>query len=145
MRLTHALEYRRVYDAKVRKGAGAIIVHVAPNGRPHHRLGLAVGKSVGSAVARNRVKRLVREAFRLSWRAWPGAPAAVTAGGAAGAGGAGGAAGAGVSDAAGLDVVVSVRGHADLTLDEVRAMLARAVAEGASVLRKRAQRAERGS
>lgn len=30
----------------------------------HARLGIAVGKPVGSAVIRNRRKRLVREAFR---------------------------------------------------------------------------------
>jgi ribonuclease P protein component len=36
-----------------------------PNGLGHPRLGLAVGvRSAGSAVNRNRIKRVVREAFR---------------------------------------------------------------------------------
>jgi len=36
-----------------------------PNGLGHARLGLAVGvRSAGNAVNRNRVKRVVREAFR---------------------------------------------------------------------------------
>ena len=36
-----------------------------PNGLDHARLGLAVGvRAAGNAVNRNRVKRVVREAFR---------------------------------------------------------------------------------
>ena len=35
------------------------------------RLGLVVSKRVGNAVQRNRTKRLIREAFRLSGEVWP--------------------------------------------------------------------------
>lgn len=37
-----------------------------PNQLPHSRLGITVTKRVAPAVGRNRVKRLVREAFRLA-------------------------------------------------------------------------------
>jgi ribonuclease P protein component len=41
-------------------------VSARPNGLEHPRLGLAVGvRAAGGAVARNRIKRRVREYFRL--------------------------------------------------------------------------------
>jgi ribonuclease P protein component len=64
-RLAHDLEYKAVYDAKVRKAGGPLAITLMPNARPHHRLGLSVGRSVGTAIARTRCKRLIREAFRL--------------------------------------------------------------------------------
>ena len=42
-----------------------LTVHALRGGGPEPRLGLAVGRSVGGSVERNRVKRLLREAFRL--------------------------------------------------------------------------------
>lgn len=70
-RLAHALEYQRVYHAKLKKPAGPFMVFLAPQELPHHRLGLSVARSVGGAVARNRIKRLIREAFRLDHHAYP--------------------------------------------------------------------------
>lgn len=64
-RLTHARQFRAVYDAKLRKTIGVLTMFSKPNGLPHHRLGLAVGTPVGNAVVRGHAKRLIRESFRL--------------------------------------------------------------------------------
>ncbi len=63
-RLTHNREFQAVYGARCRKTAGPLVVHGRPNGLEHPRLGLSVGRRVGTAVQRNRLKRLIREAFR---------------------------------------------------------------------------------
>jgi len=63
-RLCHDLEYQAVYGARMKKQRGPITAFVAPNGKSHWRIGLAVGKRVGNAVARNTIKRALREAFR---------------------------------------------------------------------------------
>lgn len=47
-------------------------VIASPNGLGHPRLGLSVGvRAAGSAVNRNRVKRVVRERFRVSQQELP--------------------------------------------------------------------------
>jgi len=72
---THRLHGRRafsaVFDAKVRKNAGPLLLFTKPNGLPHFRLGLSVSRRVGNAVTRSRHKRLLREAFRLTQTTWP--------------------------------------------------------------------------
>ena len=42
-----------------------ITMWVLPNGLAHPRLGLIVGRKHGNSPQRNRIKRLLREAFRL--------------------------------------------------------------------------------
>ncbi len=65
-RLAHDREYEAVFAAKVRAMAGPLTVFSVPNEKGFCRLGLSIGKRVGGAVVRNRLKRMLREAFRLT-------------------------------------------------------------------------------
>lgn len=51
-----------------RRARGELLLVIgAPNGRDHARVGLSVGRRIWrGAVERNRVRRVFREAFRLS-------------------------------------------------------------------------------
>ena len=64
LRLQHARQFDAVYAGKVRETRGPLTVYAVPNELMHPRLGLSVGRKVGSAPRRNRIKRLIREAFR---------------------------------------------------------------------------------
>lgn len=70
-RLTRALEFRAVFDARLKAARGPLAVFVLPNALGHPRLGLSVGRRVGHAVRRNAVKRRLREAFRALAADWP--------------------------------------------------------------------------
>ncbi len=63
--------FAAVFDAKLRKTAGPVTLCGKPNDLDYCRLGLSVPKRVGSAVTRGRIKRRLREAFRLSQHDWP--------------------------------------------------------------------------
>jgi ribonuclease P protein component len=64
-RLHAGAEYDRAYRQGARAGDGLFAVNVVASGRDHARLGMSVSaKTVGNAVQRNRVRRLIRELFR---------------------------------------------------------------------------------
>lgn len=42
-----------------------LIMYVVENGTENNRLGISVSKKVGNSVVRHRVKRLIRESYRL--------------------------------------------------------------------------------
>lgn len=41
-----------------------VVMYVKRNNMPYNRLGITAGKKVGNAVARNRAKRVIRQAYR---------------------------------------------------------------------------------
>lgn len=41
-----------------------IVIYVRKNNKPYNTLGITAGKKIGNAVARNRAKRVIRQAYR---------------------------------------------------------------------------------
>ena len=93
------------------KKAWPLRVHGAPNDLGHCRLGLSVSRRVGNAVRRNRIKRRLREAFRLLQHDLP----------------------------AGYDLVVVVMRHEPLELGEYQSRLMSAAERLERYWRRRAE------
>lgn len=59
-------EFRRIY-AKGKSGVSScLVVYCRPNRHGHNRLGVTVSAKLGHAVVRNRIRRRLREIYRLS-------------------------------------------------------------------------------
>ena len=67
-RLLKSSDYTEVFDNNsVRVAHPNLLILSEPNGTEMSRLGLVIGKkNVPTAVARNKIKRVVRETFRLT-------------------------------------------------------------------------------
>ncbi|MDJ0653072.1 MAG: ribonuclease P protein component [Xanthomonadales bacterium] len=66
LRLRHKRDFDRVFNQPLRSARRHFTVLARSNQLNHARLGLAVSKKVDKrAVVRNRIKRMVRESFRL--------------------------------------------------------------------------------
>lgn len=106
LRVKRGEDFDRAFAGRRRRDHGAIIVYGARNGLTVTRLGLSVSRKVGGAVARNRVKRLLREAFRAERAGLP----------------------------AGLDLVLVARPHREWELPRYRAAIAESARQLASEL-----------
>jgi ribonuclease P protein component len=71
VRLLNAPEFERVFAARNLVGTSSFALYGASSELGHARLGITVSRRVGDAVERNRWKRMLREAFRMSQHELP--------------------------------------------------------------------------
>jgi ribonuclease P protein component len=95
MRLGGRGVFKTIRDTGVRESRGPLTLWAVPNQSNHSRLGISIGRHVGIAAVRNRIKRLLRESFRLMQHDLP----------------------------RGYDFVVAVRKHEPLILAEYQKLL----------------------
>jgi len=111
--LRRGADFARVYALRCAARSRHLTVFAAPSPDGELRVGFSVSRKHGNAVLRNRIKRLMREAFRLSRHELPG----------------------------GLDLVLVPVEARDATLTEFREALVRSARKLARRLDKQRERA----
>ena len=65
LRLKKNAGFKTVFGKGAYYADSRLVLYVLRNGKDANYFGVSVGKKIGGSVARNRVKRLIREAIRL--------------------------------------------------------------------------------
>lgn len=65
-RLRNRREFLKVYEEKEIHFFRKVVIYTHRNNLNHCRLGVTIPKKVGTAVLRNRIKRILKESFRCS-------------------------------------------------------------------------------
>jgi ribonuclease P protein component len=105
-------DFRRVYERRRSASDAWLLVYACENGLPYLRLGLSVSRKMGPATHRNRLRRLYREAFRLTRQQMP----------------------------VGLDLVLIPRSPVEPPLEELKKCLPRLVSKIARSLARESER-----
>lgn len=63
LKLNHI--FRRLYQKGSQAGSRYLVLYCRKNHTPENRVGITTGKKLGGAVTRNRVRRRLREIYRL--------------------------------------------------------------------------------
>lgn len=70
MKLTSSLkknyEFKRLYNKGKNAASQYAVVYCRKNGRAENRLGITVSTKIGKAVQRNRIRRRLKEIYRLN-------------------------------------------------------------------------------
>lgn len=101
-------QFQAVYDRRRSVSDSSMIVYARENGLDHSRIGFSVSRKYGGAVQRNRLRRLYREAFRLTKESLP----------------------------TGLDLIIIPRTQQEPTLDDVRKSLVKLIKQAHKKIEK---------
>jgi ribonuclease P protein component len=58
-------DFSHVYNGRYSRSSGPLYMYVRENGMNMNRIGVVVSKKVGNSVVRHRIKRMVKENYRL--------------------------------------------------------------------------------
>jgi len=64
--LTKNYEFKRLYNKGKSAATKHVVVYCMKNGKPENRIGITVSTKLGGAVQRNRVRRRLKEIYRLN-------------------------------------------------------------------------------
>jgi ribonuclease P protein component len=70
MKFTESLQknaaFRHLYACGQRSASHYLVLYFKSNDKASNRLGISVSKKVGNAIIRNRIKRRIKESYRLA-------------------------------------------------------------------------------